>query len=204
MGSREEFAMLRITTNENPQVLTLRLEGRLYGPWVAVLAECWSKAVSRRGGRRVRVDLNGVTFVDFEGKARLAEMYAQGAELLGEDLETKAIVAEICGGRAGAGDGNGNGKASQVNNHNSIDKLTGELADLLRLQDELHAVNEELVKAARPVTQGVELNGEQKQQVGAAIRAGLKRWESVTQRIAQVLGIEREKNNATKAHRNEN
>ena len=87
--------MLRITTDKNAQALTLRLEGRLEGPWVAVLAQCWSDALLQSNPHRLRVDLNGVTFVDAQGKARLAEMYAQGAEFLGEQLETKAIVAEI-------------------------------------------------------------------------------------------------------------
>jgi anti-anti-sigma regulatory factor len=87
--------MLRITTNTYPQALTLRLEGRLEGPRVAVLAQCWSGALLKLDGRQLRIDLNGVTFVDAQGKALLAEMYAQGADLLGEDLETKAIVAEI-------------------------------------------------------------------------------------------------------------
>jgi len=87
--------MLRITTNHCPQALTLRLEGRLEGPWIAVLAQCWSGALPNLNGRQLRIDLNGLTFVDAQGKAGLAEMYAQGAELLGEDPETKAMVAEI-------------------------------------------------------------------------------------------------------------
>ena len=97
--------MLRITTDKNPQALTLRLEGRLEGPWVAVLAQCWSGALLASNGHRLRVDLNGVTFLDAQGKAQLAEMYAQGADLVGEDLETEVIVAEIRAARAsGAGD----------------------------------------------------------------------------------------------------
>ena len=87
--------MLRITTDDNPQVLTLRLEGRLEGLWVEVLTQCWRDALAGSANRQRCVDLNGVTFIDGEGKARLAEMYAQGAKLLAEDLETKGIVAEI-------------------------------------------------------------------------------------------------------------
>jgi anti-anti-sigma regulatory factor len=92
--------MLRITTNTSPHALVLRLEGRLEGPWVAVLAQCFSSALTKRRGRRLCVDLAGVTFVDAAGKAQLAEVYAQGAELLGDDIETKAIVAEIRTSRA--------------------------------------------------------------------------------------------------------
>jgi hypothetical protein len=89
--------MLRITTDDNPQVLTLRLEGRLEGPWVEVLTECWRGARARSANRRRCVDLNGVTFIDGEGKVRLAQIYAQGAEFIADDLMTKAIVAEIVG-----------------------------------------------------------------------------------------------------------
>ena len=89
--------MLRITTDENPQALTVRLEGRLEGPWVEVLMECWRDAMARSESRRRCVDLNGVTFIDGQGKRRLARMYAHGAEFIADDLMTKAIVAEIVG-----------------------------------------------------------------------------------------------------------
>lgn len=89
--------MLRITTNQDPRNLTLRLEGRLEGPWVEVLTESWRGAVATSPERRRIVDLNGVTFIDRLGKARLAQIYAQGAEFIANDLMTKAIVAEIVG-----------------------------------------------------------------------------------------------------------
>lgn len=89
--------MLRITTDEDAQTVTLRLEGRLEGPWVEVLMDCWRGALARSESRQRRVDLNGVTFIDGEGKTRLAQMYAQGAAFIADDLMTKAIVAEIVG-----------------------------------------------------------------------------------------------------------
>jgi ABC-type transporter Mla MlaB component len=97
--------MLRITTNNCPQALTLRLEGRLEGPWVAVLTQSWGGALLNLNGRQLRIDLNDVTFIDAQGRARLAEMYAQGAEFVAGDLETKAIVAELRTRRAIAADG---------------------------------------------------------------------------------------------------
>ena len=200
--------MLRITTDENAKSLVLRLEGRLHGAWVDVLSQSWDAALAKLAGRKLRVDLDGVTFVDAEGKKKLAEMHAQGAELCGDDLEIKAIVAEIRGESAGEGAGvAGNGQARHESQDDSVASATEELASLLRLQDELHAVNEELARSGLPLTQGVELNDEQKQRIGAEIRAGLARWEGLTQRIAHVLGIEREKTNgsrkAAKAQRNE-
>lgn len=89
--------MLRITTQENPRVLTFRLEGRLEGPWVPELEKCWRSASNCEDRPSVRVDLTGVTYIDTAGKARLAEMHEQGAEFIAGDCETKAVVAEIIG-----------------------------------------------------------------------------------------------------------
>jgi NodT family efflux transporter outer membrane factor (OMF) lipoprotein len=89
--------MLRITTDENPMVITFRLEERLEGPWMAVLANCWSSTRAVSGGRRLCVDLKGVTFIDAEGKAHLAAMHENGAEFIADALMSQAIVAEKVG-----------------------------------------------------------------------------------------------------------
>jgi anti-anti-sigma regulatory factor len=89
--------MLRITTTDNPRVLTLRLEGRLEGPWVQEIEKCWESNLSSTTRPSLRVDLTGVTFIDAAGKDRLAAMHRQGAEFIADDLMTKAIVAEIVG-----------------------------------------------------------------------------------------------------------
>jgi anti-anti-sigma regulatory factor len=87
--------MLRITTTDNPRVLTLRLEGRLEGPWVQELEKCWESSLSSATRPSLRVDLTGVTFIDAAGKDRLAAMHRQGVEFIADDCLTKAIVAEI-------------------------------------------------------------------------------------------------------------
>jgi ABC-type transporter Mla MlaB component len=89
--------MLRITANDNPRVLTFRLEGRLEGAWVRELEKCWRGLLDGESRPTVRVDLTGVTHIDAAGKARLAEMHEQGAQFITDDCETKAIVAEIVG-----------------------------------------------------------------------------------------------------------
>ena len=87
--------MLRITADERPRVLSFRLEGRLEGPWVEELEKCWRGMVERAGTPALRVDLQGVTFVDAAGKAQLAAMRRQGAEFSADDCLTKSIVSEI-------------------------------------------------------------------------------------------------------------
>ena len=91
--------MLRIIVHNGPEALTFQLEGKLAGPWVAELEDCWQKALvgPRRPG--VRVDLTGVTFVDVAGRACLAAMHRQGAEFVAADCLMNAIVAEITSAR---------------------------------------------------------------------------------------------------------
>ena len=174
--------MLRITTKEDPQSLTLRLEGRLEGPWVAVLAQCWDNARPKLQKRRLCVDLNGVTFVDGQGRSRLAEMHAQGTKLLARDIETKAMVAEIQSGRGCAGD-------CESSSHGTAADISERLAQLQGLQAELHEVNESLVQAARPLERLSEMDEKHRDKLADELRAGLARWESVTQRISQLLEI---------------
>jgi anti-anti-sigma regulatory factor len=87
--------MLRITVHDKPGGLTFQLEGRLAGPWVGVLQECWQSALARQRQPIVRVDLTGVTFIDAAGRACLAALHRQGAEFVAADCLMKAVVDEI-------------------------------------------------------------------------------------------------------------
>jgi hypothetical protein len=87
--------MLRITVHDQPGSLTFQLEGRLAGPWVRELEECWQSTLASRRKPVLRVDLMGMTFIDAAGKAYLAAIHRQGAEFVAADCLTKAVVAEI-------------------------------------------------------------------------------------------------------------
>lgn len=87
--------MLRITVHQMTETLTFQLEGRLSGPWVQVLEECWQNVLPRQCKPIVRLDLTGVTSIDAAGKACLVTLYAQGAEFVAADCLTKAVAAEI-------------------------------------------------------------------------------------------------------------
>lgn len=86
---------MRITAQDNPRVLTLRLEGRLEGPWAAELEKCWKETLATLSRPKLRVDLTGVTSIDAAGKARLAAMHREGAEFIAVDCLMKAVVEEI-------------------------------------------------------------------------------------------------------------
>jgi len=100
--------MLRITVHDEPGSLTFQLEGRLAGPWVRVLAECWQSALARQRQPILRVDLTGVTSIDAAGRAHLAAMHLEGAKFVATDCQTKAVVAEIIGLHAGGAQEGGN------------------------------------------------------------------------------------------------
>jgi len=87
--------MLRITVHDNSESLTFQLEGRLAGPWVRELEDCWQSTPACQRKSLLRVDLTGVTFIDAAGKAFLADMHRQGAEFVAADCLTRATVAEI-------------------------------------------------------------------------------------------------------------
>jgi ABC-type transporter Mla MlaB component len=86
--------MLRITTHSTADSITFQLEGRLVGPWVTELRDCWRRTPCD-GKRVVRIDLRAVTYVDAAGEELLADLYRQGADLFAIDCQMKAVVAEI-------------------------------------------------------------------------------------------------------------
>jgi anti-anti-sigma regulatory factor len=87
--------MLRITTHDTPGCLTFQLEGKLAGPWVRELEDCWQKTLAGHRRPVVRVDLRGVTFLDAAGKEFLAALHARGAEFVAAGCAMKAVVAEV-------------------------------------------------------------------------------------------------------------
>jgi ABC-type transporter Mla MlaB component len=87
--------MLRITLQDEPGAVTFQLEGRLAGPSVRVLEDCWQTTLAAQRKPILRVDLTGVTSIDAAGQACLAAMHRGGVEFVAADCLTKAVVAEI-------------------------------------------------------------------------------------------------------------
>jgi hypothetical protein len=86
--------MLKITTHRSDDSMRIALEGRLVGPWIGELERCWRESQQSAAGRRLIVDLMGVTFVEQEGKALLTRIYQAGAELLATGCCMKSIVED--------------------------------------------------------------------------------------------------------------
>lgn len=93
-GSGRVKTMLRITTETKRGKTVLSVEGRLAGPWVTALDQCWRE---RAPGQKYSVDLCGVSFIDAAGKTLLKEIHQQGGRLIAEGCLNQAIVDEIEG-----------------------------------------------------------------------------------------------------------
>src|SRR5213593_1841226 len=86
--------MLRVTTVDEDQTITLKLEGKLIGPWVEEVTRVWTDAASSPRSNYI-VDLCSVTFIDNPGRALLAAMSGRGARFVARDCLTRTIIDEI-------------------------------------------------------------------------------------------------------------
>src|SRR5216684_1291210 len=93
----EENSMLRITTEKKRGKVTLNVEGRIAGPWVPALEQCWRELHTGSPKEKFSVNLCGVSFIDAAGKVLLKEIYRQGGQLLAEGCLNQSIVNEIVG-----------------------------------------------------------------------------------------------------------
>jgi len=88
--------MLRITWIEvvsSDSIRTLKLEGKLLGPWVDELSRvCGEPPVSPSS---LRVDLAAVTFIDSSGVKLVNDLIQRGATIVG----SSAFIAELLSGR---------------------------------------------------------------------------------------------------------
>jgi hypothetical protein len=72
--------MLKIAVaDSSDQAITIRLEGRVIGPWVAELGRASERALARSG--QLTLDLAHVSFIDQEGIALVRSLQARGAGL---------------------------------------------------------------------------------------------------------------------------
>lgn len=85
---------MRVTTNSHQGPATLKVEGKLAGPWVGELERTWL-SVSEDQGREVVADLSDVTFIDSGGWDLLERMMEGGAELEAHQLLPRYVIGEI-------------------------------------------------------------------------------------------------------------
>jgi hypothetical protein len=82
--------MLRITRSEgNDLTRTLKLQGKLLGPWIGELESACG--ASQFPAARVRLDLSDLTFVDADGARFLEALIRDGARV----VACSVFVAEL-------------------------------------------------------------------------------------------------------------
>src|SRR6266481_3585084 len=101
--TNETQPMLRITNEKKRGKIYLNVEGRLAGPWVGALEQCWRELRAASPQDRFHVNLCGVSFSDAAGKVLLKEIRRQGGRLVAEGSRSRAILEEIVSGAKGAG-----------------------------------------------------------------------------------------------------
>ena len=69
--------MLRITLEEKPDAVVLKLEGRLAGPWAAELGRLWQEKAPSVAQKKLSLDLRETTFADAGGLRILKTIYSQ-------------------------------------------------------------------------------------------------------------------------------
>ena len=87
--------MMKIGICEAGGQLTLKVEGRLAGPWVGELERCWRSTRENHPNGRFLVDLTGVSYIDQAGQHLLELMHRDGANFAAAGLMTQCIVNQI-------------------------------------------------------------------------------------------------------------
>jgi anti-anti-sigma regulatory factor len=87
--------MLKITTVETEVQRKLILAGRIVEPWTAELSRAWGRACDSLGGRKVVVDLSGVTVISRDGTRVLHEMMNHGVEFICRGVYVSHVVRNL-------------------------------------------------------------------------------------------------------------
>lgn len=102
--------MLRITIQEERNKLMLKLEGRIVGPWTTELDRTWHSLGPSLAGKKLSVDLCGVSYIDREGRGVLADIYRKThAQFKTATPLTEYFAQEARSSAPKIGNGNGNG-----------------------------------------------------------------------------------------------
>jgi hypothetical protein len=87
--------VLRISIQDDTKMATLKLEGKLVGPWVDELYRLWSSFGPSLGTKKLRLDICGITFVDKNGTEALRKIFhLADAQILADTPLTRHFAAE--------------------------------------------------------------------------------------------------------------
>ena len=87
--------MLRITTHQDEDEITLQIEGRLDQANIGEVERCWTALCSKNPTCRFCVDLRAVTFIDERGKEFLKQVAQKGGRFLSSGCLVRAYVETL-------------------------------------------------------------------------------------------------------------
>jgi hypothetical protein len=98
--------MLKVTINETPETVMLRLEGRVVWPSLSEFQDAWGGLAVSIGSRKLTIDLCGVTQMCPDARELLAEIHTRtGAQFLADTPLTKYFAEEAQNSRHRPGQG---------------------------------------------------------------------------------------------------
>lgn len=90
--------MLRITVQQGERAQTIKLEGKIIGPWVEEFNRTWQSLANSLGSKKLQLDLSGVAFVDAKGRQLLREIYQRtNASFLTDSPLTRYFAEDAMG-----------------------------------------------------------------------------------------------------------
>jgi len=84
-------SVLKITIEETEKLVTLKLEGKITGPWVAEFSRTWQSLAPSLNSKKLSLDLREVTQINAEGRCLLAEIYGG----TGAEFRTGSLLMEL-------------------------------------------------------------------------------------------------------------
>ena len=87
--------MLKISTQDEPNLVTMKLEGSLAGTWVIELEDSWRAVSHKLADRQLRLHLAEVQRVDTAGRYLLALLRDRGVHLTAEGVVMVEVVRAI-------------------------------------------------------------------------------------------------------------
>jgi ABC-type transporter Mla MlaB component len=93
--TKKAYRMLRISSQDTADRVTLKLEGTLDGIWVSELLTAWQAVSPSLADRNFYVDLTSVDRVDRAGEYLLVLIYRSGGRLLGSGVVVTELIQSI-------------------------------------------------------------------------------------------------------------
>ncbi len=88
--------MLRISIQDRDNEMTLKVEGKLVGPWIEELDREWHNLAPFPPKKKLCLDLRGMTFADSNGVEALRKVWrSTGAEILADTPLTRDFARMI-------------------------------------------------------------------------------------------------------------